>query len=404
MGFFKRKKADRDLLKNDSFEWMTVGEAMTKERMKSGKLTYSEMVERCEECCEQYAEALGRRNEIQRELENADEYFNDIVRLDELTEKERYSVEDMTKNLVKLIDERTRYEESERSKITATEYLMMERHESEVPASLEVLKEQEQLRAKVVNDMHTLEREKERLEDDLEQLKGKRVFYRQASVAMIITIIIVLGILLYLSMATKADLTLVFLITLFIGALFAAGILLAHRSNSYNTKLTGAKINKAIKLTNSTKIKFVNSTNAIDFTCDKYNVDGYRELNYLWETYLEAKAEREKYKKNGGKVDELSEALIRALTGMGFKNPDLIVCQPECIINRNERVELRHRLSERRRAIRDRLDFARVRCDSTKGELLWMTSSFPEHAAAFENIMKSYGLYEFAPSEEEETT
>ncbi len=404
MGFFKRKKADKELLKNESFEWMTVGEAVTREKLRSGDLSYTEIMERCEECCEQYADALARRDEVRNEISNLESRLQDLIRLDELSEVEKYTVEDMTKTLVNLIEERNRYEQREKEKITPSQYLMMERHEEEIHSSLEVLKDQENLRNNVIGDMHKLEREKDRLEDDLEQLKGKRVFYRQMSIAAIITFVMVFIVLTYLATTTKADLSLIFMLTAFMGALLATGIFLSYRKNSRDTRLTGLKINKAIKLTNTTKIKYVNSTNAIDFTCDKYGVDSYSELAYLWDTYCTVKAEREKYKKNTGKIDDLSDSLSLALTGLGIKTPEVMVCQPECIINRGERVEMRHRLNERRRTLKDRLDFAQVRLESTKGELLWMTGQFPEHTTVFENIMRGYGLYEFAPTSGHETT
>ena len=393
MGLFNRKKA----VPENEFEWMTVGEALTMERIKNGNISFSEVLERCEECCEEYADAKESLREVKEEISRIDERIGDVCALDTFSEQQAYAIEDMTKQLVNLIDERTRFMESEKERISAADYLKMERNENEIPDSLETLRKQEKLRNDVSNDMHMLEREKDRLEDEYEQLQGKRVFFKNLTIAVIVLLVVIFGVLTYFTVK-GLDFALAFVVTALLGMGFILLIFYSVQKNRRDTKLTMNKINKAVKLTNTTKIKYVNSTNAVDFICEKYDVNGYDRLNYLWNTYCTVKAERERFAKSADMIDSLSDALTNTLKGYGIAEPELLVCTPACIINKRERVEMRHRLNERRRAIKDRVDFAQARFDSTRSELTHLMAQFPERRTEFENLCRSYGLYEFAPT------
>lgn len=78
-------------------------------------------------------------------------------------------------------------------------------------------------------------------------------------------------------------------------------------------KKAQASINKAITLLNSVKLKYVNITNAVDYACEKYHVHNSDELNYIWEQYLEAVKEREKYQRTNEDLEYFTSRLIRDL-------------------------------------------------------------------------------------------
>ena len=389
MGLFGK----REQTPGSDFEWMTVGEALTMERIKSGNMSFPEILERCEECCEQYADAKESLNEIKNEISRIDERIGDVCALDTFSENQRFAIEDMTKQLVMLIEERTRFMENEKDRISASDYLKMERNADEIPGSLQTLKEQDELRHAAMNDMSILEREKDRLEDESEQLAGKKVFLKNITIAAIVLLCVIFGVLTYLTVKGK-DFALAFVVTAILGMGFIVLILLSMQKNKIDQKTVKNKINRAVKLTNTTKIKYVNSTNTIDFICEKYDVNGYDRLEYLWNTYLSVKAEREKFAKSADMIDNLSDSLGNMLKGYGISEPELMVCTPSCILDKRERVEMRHRLNERRRAVKDRLDFAQARFDSTASEIMRLRAMFPERKNEFDNLCRSYGLSE----------
>ncbi|MBO7401811.1 MAG: hypothetical protein J6U10_02340 [Lachnospiraceae bacterium] len=389
MGLFHK----REETPGSDFEWMTVGEALTMERMKSGDMSFTEILERCEECCEQYADAKESLNEIKNEIARIDERIGDVCALDTFSENQRFAIEDITKQLVMLIEERTRFMENEKERISPSDYLKMERNADAIPDSLQTLKEQDDLRRAAMNDMSILEREKDRLEDESEQLAGKKVFFKNITIAVIVILVAIFGVLTYLTVNGR-DFALAFVVTAVLGMGFIVLILLSMQKNKIDQKTVKNKINRAVKLTNTTKIKYVNSTNTIDFICEKYDVNGYDRLEYLWNTYLAVKAEREKFAKSADLIDSLSDSLGNMLKGYGIAEPELMVCTPSCILDKRERVEMRHRLNERRRAIKDRLDFAQARFDSTASELMRLRAQFPDRKNEFDNLCRSYGLKE----------
>lgn len=400
MGLFNKKKAAEALNPDESFEWMTIGEAITREKMKSKELTFSDIIERCEECCEQYADADSRRKEIQREMQLANERFEDLQRVDNFTEKEAESVREYANGLLRLNEERAAYQEQERNRISATRYLQMESHENEIPDSLKNLEQQEKYRIAVTSDMNRLEREKERLDEELEELRGKKEFYKTFTVVGIILLVISFIVIWFLSGKTGADLSPAVLATCILGVLLAAYVYFSLNRNSKETKLTAQKINKAIRLTNTTKIKYVNTTNAIEFVCEKYGVKNFDELSYYWEQYVVARAEREKYERSAEKIDSFGKSLSDRLSELGILDPEVFVLSPESLVSAKERVEVRHRLNERRRSIKDRLDFAEHHCESAKSEILWMYENFPDKSTEFNNLLRSYGLADIFPTRE----
>lgn len=400
MGLFSKKKEKDALLREDSFEWMTIGEAVTREKMKSGELTFSEIIERCEECCEQYTDAESRYKEIQREMEAANSRYDDLQLVDSLTADELASVREFANGLVRLNEERAAYQEQEKNRISATRYLQMESHADEIPVSMKDLEQQEKYRVALTGDLDKLEREKERLQDDLEEMEGKKEFFKKLTIAGIITIVVVFLVLWGISGKIKGDLSPAILVTCILGVAFAAYIYFSSVKNSRETKLTANKVNKAIRLTNTTKIKYVNTVNAIEFVCEKYGVNNFEELKFYWEQFLTAREEREKYERSAKKIEALGESLSLRLSELGISDPEMFVIAPETILSAKERVEVRHRLNERRRSIKDRLDFAERHCESAKGEIAWMLENFPDKKREFSNLLRSYGLADLFPSRE----
>ena len=400
MGLFKKKNTAEVQKPEENFEWMTIGEALTREEMKSRQLSFSEIMERCEECCEQYADADSRRKEIRREMELATERMEDLQLIDNFTEQETESFREYANGLIRLNEERAAYQTQEKNRISATRYLQMESHENEIPDVIRELEQQEKYRVAVTSDMNRLDREKQRLDEELEDLRGRKAFYKSITIAGIVTIVIVFLVLWFISAKYSADMSAPVFVTCILGVLFAAYIYFSSQKNSRETKLTSQKINKAIRLTNTTKIKYVNTANAISFVCEKYGVANYEELQYYWEQFVAARAEREKYERSAAKIDSFAKSLSDRLTELGIKNVENFVYSPECLVSAKERVEVRHRLNERRRSIKDRLDFAERHCESAKSEIAWMFEVFPDKSVELSNLLKSYGIADIFPTRE----
>ena len=57
-------------------------------------------------------------------------------------------------------------------------------------------------------------------------------------------------------------------------------------------------LNRANVLLNKVKIKFVNTTNALDYSYEKYGVNSSLEMRHIWEKYSYEKEKERRYRKN----------------------------------------------------------------------------------------------------------
>ena len=60
---------------------------------------------------------------------------------------------------------------------------------------------------------------------------------------------------------------------------------------------------------NKVKIKYVNMTNAVDYACEKYHVRNGKELEYIWECYMDA-VKQKKFEQNSDDIDYFNNRMI----------------------------------------------------------------------------------------------
>ena len=76
----------------------------------------------------------------------------------------------------------------------------------------------------------------------------------------------------------------------------------------------------------------------------------------LWEQYVEAVREKEKYERNNDDLEYFTGRLMRLLKQAGLYDCKIWLTQTSALVNKDERIEIRHRLVERRSKIRDRME------------------------------------------------
>ena len=134
-------------------------------------------------------------------------------------------------------------------------------------------------------------------------------------------------------------------------------MLYRNQNNTREIKRAEVNMNHAITLLNRTKIKYVNSTNAVDYACEKYHVHNSYELTYLWEQYLEAKREREKFERNSDDLEYFNGKLVRMLQKYELYDAKVWISQPNALVDKREMVEIKHELLSRRQKIRASIEY-----------------------------------------------
>ncbi len=389
MGLFKkRKKQDEDKVQ----ERMTVGQALRKERFKQGNPSLEDVTEQVKELCSQYENAMDSKLEAEQEYEAVMSYLKDIQRLDELVPEQRKDAEELAGNIIRLNEERIRFQEKENDGISPARFLQMERYEKEVEASLRTLKEQEQYRELINRDVRNLEGEKGAIAYEHDEAERQLQFFKKLSIALVLIVCVIFIGLMYLMQRFEVTLMIPILVTGTLALAMAAYIVSAVRKLRHTLAVTEAKTNKAIQLMNKVKIKLVACVGAIDYVYEKYGVNSSRELEYLWEQYYKVKVKRAEYRKNTELLESYNAAFVECLQRLGLKDAEVWVYQPEAIVDAREMVEVRHHVNERRRKVKERVDNAVKGFELAEKELKEFTLSYPQFAVEMQVLLDKRGI------------
>ena len=165
------------------------------------------------------------------------------------------------------------------------------------------------------------------------------------------------------------------------------------KNADYELKYTELCINKAIGLLNRTKIKYVNITNALDYSYEKYNVKNAYELNYIWENYMKEREERERYQRASDDLEFYNEQLVKQLTEYGVQDASVWPSQVNAIIDNKEMVEIRHRLILRRQKIRRQLEYNKKIMEEAKQEISSLVTNHKQYAKEILDIVNAIEEY-----------
>lgn len=328
------------------------------------------------EYCEQIMAAAKNLEETKQEYKIVTDYLTDIQKLENLPETEMKKIQDTAQNVVNLNDARDAYLNKSKT-ISDAQFAQMEQLEDEMPEIIRRLQSNESYQTTVKRDMQYLEGEREEwryYQESLvneERLLRKSLFILFSVYALAVLLIVILGI------ALKFDIIMPFVAaTLVAGA--AGGIMFWRMENDgMEIKKSQANINRAIVLLNKVKFKYVNVTNAVDYACDKYHVKNGYELSYIWDQYLEAVKEREKYQRTNDELDYFNDKLIRQLRKYQFYDARIWIHQAKALLDKKEMVEVKHELLVRRKKLRDGMEGQAETIRGARKEIENMVKSRP---------------------------
>jgi len=152
--------------------------------------------------------------------------------------------------------------------------------------------------------------------------------------------------------------------------------------------MTEKLCNRAIFLTNRVKIKYVNTTNAIQYICARYHVKNGVELDYVYTQYRKMMAELSKKQEGTRLLNEYNTVLVHSLGRLGVKDCDIWFYQARALCNPKEMVEVRHDLNVRRQQLRDRMDYNAGVLEKSINELEKIRSVSKEYEDDVERVLK----------------
>lgn len=382
MGFFTRWRKGKKL--EERFEKFDEDVLLPADKKNLQKVEHY-VIERLE----QMIEATKEMEEEKAEYRVVTAYLNDIQIINGLDEKVRSTISDVAQNIVNLDQARQEFLNSEK-KLSDAQYMQMQQEEADIPAAIKRLKANEAYQAVLEKDMKYLTRErdewlfyKEELENEEKHLKNRIYIVTGLSISTAILMFIY-------QIVTSSVMELAWTVLLFaiVALLCILCLKIMNAQKDYRRACVNA--DRAIQLLNSVKLKYVSITNAIDFCHEKYHVTNAGEFNRIWEAYLEAVKQREKFEINNDDLRYYTGRLLRMLGEYNLYDAKVWIPQALALADHKEMVEVTHRLNERRQKLRSRIENSANIVKAQMEDINKLTSELqPDIAAHVKEILNS---------------
>lgn len=375
MGLFKRKKKVEPI--EEVVETVEPVKAEKKENRHAAM-----------EYCEQIMEAAKDLEETKREYRVVTDYLTDIQIIEELPEEEMKKIQETAQNVQNLSETRDVYRKKVKT-ISDAQFLQMEQMEDEIPDAIRRLKTNEAYQAAVKRDMQYLEGEKHERYIQQETMEQEHKILKRVLYGIVAAFVVAVIAISVLSQVIRLDIQMPFLIAVLIAGGVGCLVFWRMQNDEREIKKAQASINKAITLLNSVKLKYVNITNAVDYACEKYHVHNSDELNYVWEQYLEAVKEREKYERTNEDLEYFTSRLIRDLHAYHLYDAKIWIHQTHALLEKKEMVEVKHELLVRRQKLRDRIEAQIANIQNAKHEIEKLIKDYSQYENEIREVLNS---------------
>jgi hypothetical protein len=396
--FSNKRKEKNTLIKEDSIFKVSTNQLKTLEEgpdllVKTNNInTPADQARFITDNCEQILESTRQLEEVKREYQAVTSYLTDIQKMDQIPSEDREQLNDTARKIITLTRERAKYQNSTKN-ISDIQYKHIAKFQDTIQADMKKMKENEVYQNNIKNDMQHLEGEKGWLFGQVDETTERQNYLKGIAVATCTIVFILFGLFIIIGNLSKADMEIPFLMTIVMAIIASVYLFTNARNNKKDMKLNELKLNRAINLLNKVKIKYVNNTNTLDYTYQKYMVNSYSELNYLWEQYIKAKEDEKLYRRNTEQLESYHKELIADLRNFGLADPDIWIYQAAAIIDSKEMVEVRHRLNVRRQKLRDLIDYNTSIKDKCVNEIKEFLEKKPENKNEVVETLKKFGVY-----------
>ena len=344
-----------------------------------------------ENCLQQMAEASRELDSLQFEYRTVTSYLRDMEEIDALPPEQRAEVNQCAAKIKESQIQRDQFM-NRKSRMTDVEFERMERLQREARKGAENLAEAESYQKKVKNDLRRLDNEHEGFLYREEELETSINVSAKLIIVVAVMLVIALAALYIVGQVLELDV----LYGYMAACLFASVMIvfLFFKNEEYKKELKRLKsdITRLIQLQNTVKIRYVNNKNLIDYLCLKFGVSSAKELDKLYDRFLEERKERQKNADAERRMDENQKDLVYMLGHYRIQDPEIWIHQVDALLDHKEEVEIRHNLNGRRQSLRQRMDYNRnVVAGNAKHEIEELVKLYPAYA---QEIIDMVGRYE----------
>ena len=381
-------KEDSQDADEEYLEWKK--QHQTLENVNLSYFSEPDMIEYIRGQCEVMEDATHHIDEVMVEYNNITEHFKDIELFENAPEVLKQQIAYLAEKVDNLTVDR-RIVKSGEAKLSNNAYHRMETYEEEIPKMIEYIASEEEYYDALKNDLRMLEGEQMSLRMEARSLKKRQINIRQSCIIMLACFAIVYCVFLVATIASENQMNiLVFFIVTVIGAAMALGSFALMRYTRREVAVTEIKLNKATNLLNKTKIKFVNTSNVLDYEYTKFRVNDADELSRKYQCYLEMKAEQQEILRMTASLNEAENDLLGKLNKLGMNDSLVWLSQAKALYNHNEMVEIRHDLSVGRQKIREQIEYNEKRIQSSKTNIKRIMDKYPQYMKATMEILDEF--------------
>lgn len=388
MGFFRKSQK-----KKTSFDEKISSPILEDEKVrKAPRLeSPSDRVLYIKEHCELYQDSNQQIEEAKAEYQAVTSYLTDMQKIDLIPLEQRGVMEDAARNIYNLTKER--YKQHNKSmNISDKHYRLLEHYELQIPKELPSMRDAEKFKAVIEQDIEHLDKEREKLDEEQEDILSKQAFLKGIAVVASLVVIGLFMMFVIISYNSEADFTLPFLLTVLMGMIIAVVIYLEARKNISGNSYLYLKQNRQILLMNKVKIKAVNNRNYLEYTYNKYMVESYEELKAHWEEFVKLKDESRRYQKSTDLLEYYNKLLIQELKKFMINDAEIWIFQSNAILDRKEMADVRHRLNIRRQKLRERIDLNTLQKEKAEKAIAKAIREYPDCEADTEAMLRQYKI------------
>ena len=343
-----------------------------------------------ESCCEQMIEADKEIERSRMEYRLVTEYLTDIEVIEALPNDSKRRLSKIAEK-IKNLSEQNRANTKSLGLISEERYRILLKNEAQVPDDINNMRKNEEFKELVRQDLQKLEGEKAVSDFKIRELRST-----MRNMKNMVVITFVFGIALVIMLSILEFVLLMHAEVGFLATAFLAAGAFIYEYITYSRSIrelerTERYLNAVISELNKVKIRFVNTSNLLEYEYMKYSVNASDELAYQWDCFIEEKKARQAMERADSALSAERTALLKELRGIRIKDPVIWLNRCDALINPGEMVEVRHELFERRSSLRKRIEYNTETRDISRDEINSIVKEYPEYGQEILNIVSSFG-------------
>ncbi len=305
--------------------------------------------------CEQIIASTKAMERQKMEYRVVTKYLNDIKTIENLPKEKAKELRNTAAQIIEL-EKNILEARSIQRNISDEQFQVIADDEDDMPEIINRFASDEIYQAKLKRNLSYLEGEKSRWEIEREDLITQSHLFKRMAMIVMVSFMTLLILLYVMGQATQMDISVWMFIVLFVCAVSGFLIFLRQNSISKENKAALIHLNQSISMLNVERMKFVNVTNSIEYSKDKYFVKTSAELQYVWEQYQDKVRDQIRFFQNNDDLEFYTGKLEKILGSIGLADDKIWMNQVRALIDRQDMADCRHRLVVRRKKIRDRLE------------------------------------------------